>query len=63
MGHVTDGGLEPEPVASIKAAAGGVNGVEVLKSGNLGRILGNLVVLAAADGSGGGMAGDGSRTR
>ena len=63
MGHVTDGGLEPEPVASITGPAGGVNGIAALKIGNLGRILGNLVVLAAADGSGGGMAGDGSRTR
>ena len=26
MGYVTDGGLEPEPVASIKAAADAVNG-------------------------------------
>ena len=26
MGHVTDGGLEPEPDASIKAAQSGVNG-------------------------------------
>ena len=27
MGHVTDGGLEPEPVASIKAAMRPVNGI------------------------------------
>ena len=58
MGYVTDGGLEPEPDASIKRLAPLVNRATVLKSGDLGRILGDLAVLAAADGSSGGMAGD-----
>ena len=30
MGHVTDGGLEPEPVASIKGPGRPVNGVLAL---------------------------------
>ena len=40
MGHVTDGGLEPEPVASIKAAARQVNRILALIYGSFGRILG-----------------------
>ena len=34
MGHVTDGGLEPEPVASIKGPGRPVNGILVLFGAN-----------------------------
>ena len=55
MGYVTDGGLEPEPVASIKGAAGVVNGILALFGeifGDFGRSWGNL---AAADARSGGV--------
>ena len=39
MGHVTDGGLEPEPDASIKAAQPGVNSVLARIYGNFGQFL------------------------
>ena len=50
MGHVTDGGLEPEPNASIKAAAGAVNGILARFEG----IFGDFGRFGGFEGAGGG---------
>ena len=47
MGHVTDGGLEPEPVVSIKAASRPVNRFLALEYGDFGLILGTTGDLKA----------------
>ena len=54
MGHVTDGGLEPEPVASIRGQGRPVNGILALFGANFRSFVANLKMGMPARG---GMAG------
>ena len=57
MGHVTDGGLEPEPDASIKAAAHPVNRFLALTNGGFGLNLEQFGDFEGVGAGRGGMAG------